>query len=57
MGIKLDSIDKVRKNQKIPNEKILFLLYKNTARISNAKRRSPLSNVGISNKLLAIGTS
>jgi len=57
IGIKLDSIDKVRKNQNIPKENILCFLKRNKASINNEKRNRKLRNVLILKKLSEIGKS
>jgi len=55
--MKLDSIDNVRKNQKMPKEMILYLLKKNIARITNDKSKRKLRSVLIAKKLFEIGKS
>jgi hypothetical protein len=57
IGIKLDSIDSVRKNQKMPKEMNLYLLKENMARMISAKSIRKLSRVLISKKVFEIGKS
>jgi hypothetical protein len=53
--MKLDSIDKVRKNQKMPKEMIRYLLNENIARMIRVKSTRKLNRVLISKKESAIG--
>jgi len=55
IGMKLDSIDNVRKNQKIPKEMILYLLKESTPKMSNRIRARKLRRVLISKKEVEIG--
>jgi len=55
--MKLDSIDNVRKNQKIPKEIILYFLKKKIARMINDKSTRKLNKVFISKNEFETGKS
>jgi hypothetical protein len=57
MGMKPDSTDNVRKNQKMPKEMILYLLKESTASMINDKRTVKLTRGLISKKVFEIGKS
>jgi hypothetical protein len=57
MGMKPDSTDNVRKNQKMPKEMILYLLKESIARMINDKSTRKLNNVLIPKKPVDIGKS
>src|SRR5437773_2531532 len=57
IGMIPDSIDSVRKNQKMPNDMSLFFLKRNTPRMINERRTMKLSSVLISKNPFEIGKS